>query len=195
MDTTALSVWHSLLHSSPQQNALFNVLSPELSEKLKNASLSTDPMRGSGPLQDELAHVHFSWMTPFLRSLSETDIKLFLSSLTPEQMKGLKNALLLSNTIPSPSTLGKTYLRKTLFDQIASEDLAPVSCLSDHPLNCLLDLTTAEFTSLIELLSMHDLSVEIRQIIETSKLKEIYALLSKAQTSFLKTLLHKKEAV
>lgn len=42
---------------------------------------------------------------------------------------------------------------------------------------------------------MHDLSVEIRQIIETAKLKQIYALLTKPQTTFLKTLLHKKEAV
>ncbi len=42
---------------------------------------------------------------------------------------------------------------------------------------------------------MHDLSIEIRHIIETTRLKEIYAQLTKPQTTFLKTLLHKKEPV
>ena len=78
---------------------------------------------------------------------------------------------------------------------IATEDLIPIACLPADPLNCLLHLSLPELLSLIDLLSMHDLSVEIRYIIETSKLKEIYALLTKAQTTFLKTLLHKKEAV
>ena len=78
---------------------------------------------------------------------------------------------------------------------IATDDLLPIACLPKDPLNCLLDLSTTETSSLIDLLSMHDLSTEIRHIIETAKLKEIYELLSKAQTTFLKTLLHKKEAV
>jgi hypothetical protein len=48
---------------------------------------------------------------------------------------------------------------------------------------------------LIALLSMHDLAVEIRQIIDTAKLKRIYGILTQPQTIFLKTLIYRKEPV
>jgi hypothetical protein len=198
MDTTAQIVWHAFLQSSPpdRQAAFLRCISPELAVEFKKiAPISLDPRNGIEPIEEELSQVHFSWMAPFLRSLPENEIKLFLSCLTPEQIKGLKQSLLLTNALPSPSALGKTYLKKALFDLIAAPDLIPIPCLPADPLNALLELSYTEFSSLIDLLSMHDLSIEIRQIIETTKLKEIYGLLSKAQTTFLKTLLHKKEAV
>jgi hypothetical protein len=130
-----------------------------------------------------------------LRSLPENEVKLLLSAVSPSQAQGLRTTLLLSNSIPKPSKLGALFLQRTLFDAIAEQDLLPTACLPEDPLNDLLDLSREELESLIDLLSMHDLSIEIRHIIETSKLKEIYALLSKAQATFLKTLLHKKESV
>ena len=42
---------------------------------------------------------------------------------------------------------------------------------------------------------MHDLASEIRQIIDTIKLKRIYSLLSTAQINYLKTLIYRKEPV
>ncbi|MBS0603505.1 MAG: hypothetical protein JSS60_00545 [Verrucomicrobia bacterium] len=198
MDTTALIVWQSFLRTSPadRRTSLLRCVSPELSAELDTLpALSFDPREGFEPLEEELSRIHYSWLAPFLRSLPENEIKLFLSSLTPEQIKGLKQSLLLSNMLPTPSPLGKSYLKKTLFEMIAAEDLLPISCLPEDPLNGLLDLSQTELASLIDLLSMHDLSIEIRHIIETSKLKEINSLLTKAQTTFLKTLLHKKEPV
>ncbi len=198
MDTTATLVWHAFIHSSPpdKRNRFLHCLSPELSEEINQLPLpSFDIHKGIEALEEELPKIHFSWLAPLLRSFPENEIKLFLSCLTGEQIKDLKQALLLSNTLPVPSTIGAAYLRKTLFHFIAEPQLIPVSCLPADPLNSLLELTHEELISLIDLLSMHDLSVEIRHIIETSKLKDIHSLLSKAQTAFLKTLLHKKEAV
>jgi hypothetical protein len=199
MDSTALIAWHSFLQSAPpdQRRSLLHCISPSFSLELQNLpALSHDLHQGFEPVEEELARVHYSWLTPFFRSLPENEIKLFLSSLGPEQIKGLKQALLLSNTLPAPSAMGKSYLKKTLFEVIvSSEDLIPLAFLPPDPLNCLLELHLPELNSLIDLLGMHDLSVEIRHIIETSKLKEIYGFLTKAQTTFLKTLLHKKETV
>ena len=198
MDTTALIIWQSYLQSTPadRRSALLRCISPEFSAELE--ALPTLSFEGNAPIEapeEELSQIHYSWLAPFLRSLPENEIKLFLSSLTPVQIKGLKNSLLLSNTISTPSPLGRTFLKKILFEAIATEDLLPISCLPQDPLNGLLELTSEELSSLIDLLSMHDLSIEIRHIIETSKLKEIYGLLTKAQTTFLKTLLHKREPV
>jgi hypothetical protein len=198
MDTTAKIVWHAFLQSSPQdrRSALLRCLSPELSKELEHLpTCSHDPRKGIEPLEEFLSQIHFSWLAPFLRSLPENEIKLFLCCLTPEQIKGLKQSLLLSNTLPSPTSIGKTYLKKTLFDQIADTELIPISCLPADPLNVLLELSSEELSSMIDLLSMHDLSIEIKHVIETTKLKQIHGLLSKAQMTFLKTLLHKKEPV
>jgi hypothetical protein len=198
MDSTSLIVWHSFLQSaSPdQRSSLLYCVSPQLSSELGHLPfLSQELFQGFEPIEEELTRVHYSWLAPFLRSLPENEIKLFLSSLIPEQIRDLKQALLLTNTLPVPSAIGKNYLKKTLFGVIATEELVPVSCLPADPLNCLLELSPSELTSLIDLLGMHDLSVEIRHIIETTKLREIQGLLTKAQMTFLKTLLHKKEAV
>lgn len=198
MDTTALIIWQSYLQSTPadRRSFLLRCISPEFSAELQALpAISFDRGINTEAPEEELSKIHYSWLAPFLRSLPENEIKLFLSPLTPEQIKGLKQSLLLSNTIPAPSLAGRTFLKKTLFETIATEDLLPLACLPHDPLNGLLELTEKELSSLIDLLSMHDLSIEIRHIIETSKLKEIYGLLSKAQTTFLKTLLHKKEPV
>ncbi len=199
MNTTALILWQSHLQAIPadRRSSLLRSISPELAKKLQELpTLAVGKQLKVETPEEELSKIHFSWLAPFLRSLPENEIKLFVSSLTPEQIQGLKQSLLLTNSLPSPSAMGSQYLKRTLYEAISDiEDLLPSSYLPEDPLNDLLELTREELDSLIDLLSMHDLSVEIRHIIETTKLKEIYNLLSKAQTTFLKTLLHKKEPV
>ncbi len=195
MDTTALILWQSYLQSTSadRREVLLRCLTPEcIAEFEALPFISLEREKSIEPPEEALSKIHYSWLASFLRSLPENEIKLFLAPLTPEQIKGLRQTLLLSSTLPTPSALGKEFLQKTLFETIAAEDLLPISLLPQDPLNGLLDLTFEELNSLIDLLSMHDLSIEIRHIIETSKLKEIYGLLSKAQTTFLKTLLHKR---
>ena len=196
MHKAALILWQSYLHTLPadRRRILLACISPACLAKLQSLPMLA-ASKEIEPPEKELAKIHYSWLAPFLRSLPENEVKLFLSTLNPSQIQGLRTTLLLSNSLPTPSGLGATFLRKTLLGAIATEDLLPVACLPDDPLNGLLGLTIEELESLIDLLSMHDLSIEIRHIIETSKLKEIYALLTKAQTTFLKTLLHKKEPV
>lgn len=198
MDPTALVIWQSFLQTSPaqQQASLMHYISSELADQLNAlATTSFHPKDSVIPLEEELMHIHTSWLAPFLRSLSEHEIKLFLSCLSLEQIKHLKQSLLLTNTLPVLSNLGKDFLKKIFFKKIVSIDLLPIACLPQNPLNDLLELSFSELNSLIELLGMHDLSIEIRHIIETAKLKSIYSFLTKAQTTFLKTLLHKKEPV
>jgi hypothetical protein len=197
MDSTVATVWHAFLDASPdKKQSLLHCLSNEQVTDFQSFTQKNNAvLQGIAPLEDELPRIHYSWFSPFLRTLTETEIKIFLTCLTPEQVKGLKRSLLFSQTLPAITTLGTTYLKRLLFQSLDPRDLLPVPCLPESPLNLLLDLNPTELHSLIDLLSMHDLSVEIRQIIETAKLKEIYSLLSKPQTAFLKTLIHKKEPV
>lgn len=199
MDTTSLIVWHSFLKNSvvSQEPALLCCLEDLLQKELIALPVINphELELFSSSAETELDEIHHSWFSPFLRSLPEREIRLFLSALTPKQIKGLKQSLLLSNTLPSPSAIGASYLRNTLFQAIAPQDLIPIAALPPDPLNLLLTLSFQELLSLIDLLCMHDLAVEIRHIIDTSTLKEVYSLLTKPQNTFLKTLLHKKEPI
>ena len=199
MDNGAAVVCNAFLEKLPSQEhtALLRHLPDEQLHQLSHLKKPIeDPTLGTTPLEDELPRIHYSWLTPFLRSLPEGDIKLFMSCLSQDQIRDLKNALLYSNHLPSPSLLAETFLKKTLFASLKGHTkLLPFQCLPTSSLNILLEQTTTELRSLINLLSMHDLATEIRQIIDTTKLKQIYAHLSPAQTTFLKTLIHRKEPI
>ncbi len=199
MDKSSAAVCYAFLQKTPleQRHALLKHL-PEAQAKTLSIAydFQGDPTSGIAPLEDEITRMHFSWLAPYLRSMPESDIKIFLGCLTDKQQNGLKHSLLFSNHIPAISDLGKVFLRRQLFSLLAAqEELLPISCLPRAPINALLTMSYEELHSLIDLLSMHDLSVEIRQIIDTTKLKRIYAMLSGPQTNFLKTLLYRKEPV
>ena len=110
-------------------------------------------------------------------------------------MQDLKDALMLSSSFPKLTTLAKKYLIQELFKTIAPESLIPCCFLPQHPLLALLDLNTTQLNTLIELLAMHDLAVEIPQVISTQKLKLINSALTKEQFHYLKNLLSEKELV
>lgn len=198
MDNTVEIVCHAFLNKCPpnQKEALLSYLPPEEALKVKSLGASLGKPEKGFELPDELlAHVHFSWLAPILRALSETEIRLFLSTLNETQIKGLKQQLLFSNQLPTLSPFALTYLKTTLFEEIAPPDLIPPTCLPANKLNALLEFKPPQLQLLIDLLSMHDLAVEIRHIIDTVKLKKIYSLISSSQQSYLKTLSHKKEPV
>jgi hypothetical protein len=70
-----------------------------------------------------------------------------------------------------------------------------VQALPKSTLNALLALSSKQLRLLVEFLGLHDLSVEIKQIIDNTKLKKIHTVLSKEKQFFLKGLTHKKEQV
>lgn len=197
MREASLIAWRSLLHSegvtSPAGvNSLNDALSAELFDV---AVIPLETIRTCASVEECLSEIHYSWFSPFLRTLPEREIKLFLACLSPAQIRGLKQALLLSNTSPQILPTGRDYLNRTLLRSIAKQEVVPIDVLPKDPLNQLLQLNYDQLLSLIELISMHDLSLEIRHIIDTTRLKSIYSHLTKAQTNFLKTLLHKKESI
>jgi len=180
-----------------QQEALLQHLPREEAKTFnREEKWVKDPTLGVHALEEELPQVHFSWLAPYLRALPETDIKLLLGCLTLEQQRGLKQSLRFANHIPELTPLAADFLKKHLFSQLcAGQELVPIACLPESPMNVLLELSYEELERLISLLAMHDLAAEIRQIIDRAQLKKIYAQLSSEQTELLKTLTYRKETV
>lgn len=142
-----------------------------------------------------LEKVHWSWFLPTLKAYSETEQKLFLSALNPYAAKNLAKTLTLSLNGTELSEAGRSFLRKLLFDSLLGprDCLLPIDYLPSSPLNRLLNRTKKELTHVIDLLSLYDLAVELRQIVETKILKKIYSLLTEEERKFLKNALNHKD--
>lgn len=143
-----------------------------------------------------LERVHWSWFLPTLKSYGPAEQTLFLSSLDSSSARPL--AELIPCKVPRETTvtpIGKSYLRQLLLDTLIGEHdrLVPPDFLPPSSLNRLLELSKKKLIRLIDLLAMHDVASEVRQIVETKILKKLYSFLSEAQKKFLKVAAAKPE--
>src|ERR1700722_9315077 len=192
MNATAAIVCKSLLQRCPQEKReqLFRFLSQEdqiILHELPDAYYG-DPAQGFSTPAAELKTIHFSWFDPLFRTFSESEVRLFLSALTPEQATGLKKLLLFSNHGAELNSSMRPFFEATLWKKISEKEQTPIECLPDSPLNALLELSPATFSSLVDYLGIHDLATEVKQIIETARLKQIHAALKPGELAYLKTL-------
>lgn len=196
MDKVAFCLLCSLIKSSQKKQDLFASLSKELQTEIATSTEENMELINTvSPTYEKLDSIHFSWFVPYLRSLTEKDAKLFISCLSIQQIKELKEGLMLSPSFPTPTALAKKYLTQELFRIIAPENLIPPYFLPEHPLLALLNLNATQLNTLIELLAMHDLAAEIPQVISTQKLKLIDSILTKEQAIYLKNLPQKEPVV
>jgi hypothetical protein len=180
------------------QGILLNYLDKKTKEQLSALPISyQDSSLGITAKQTLLQKIDASWLATYLRTLPESDIRLFLASLTLTQKEALKKDLLLSNHFPTLTSFAKEFLQAQLFEKLVDEkmELLAPECLPEYSLNILLDLSEKEFKQLIDLLGLYDMASELRQIIETSKLKQIYNALAPFERNFLKQLSQQKELI
>jgi hypothetical protein len=140
-----------------------------------------------------LEKIHWSWFLPILQNYSSVEQKLFLSALDSYSAQNLAKELTLSSYMQEIKEPAKKYLRSVLAKEVVDQPLLPPEFLPESPLKKLLGLSKKKLTELIEILSLHDLSAELRQIVETKILKKIYSLLSEAERQWLKTFMTRKE--
>src|SRR5579872_3289724 len=151
--------------------------------------LFSDPVKESSVTEEQLDAIHPSWFAPFLRTLPESDIRLFISCLNERSSKELAKILLYSPSYVVLTPLARLFLQKTLLEKIAEgQEILPLSYLPKSPMNVLLTMSSPQLLALIDFLGMHDLSFEIRQIIDTTKLRQINQCLTKDEQSYLKQL-------
>ena len=157
-----------------------------------------DPLKSQENPSRLLDWIHSSWISPFLRTLSEREIGLFLDCLSAEKAASVGKELLYKQKSPSTlSSIGKSFLETTLVQYLTAEaeDLLPIGCLPESPLNLFLTLSSDEAHEFLDLFGLHDLAAEIKQIIDKQKLAKIYETLTLNQQSYLKILLQSHEPV
>ena len=149
-------------------------------------------------LSDEelFERVHWSWFLPTLKSFSAREQSFFLAALSPTTAEQLKESLAFKGKIETVTAIGRQFLREQLLFSIGGpggKDL-PSGAFCTSSLNQLLSLSKKQLTRLIDLLALYDLTIELRQIVETKILKKIYSVLTDEQKTVLKQLGSQKES-
>ncbi|MBS0630226.1 MAG: hypothetical protein JSS30_08415 [Verrucomicrobia bacterium] len=195
MKTAALMVCKGFLDRCPAdlQGELLSLL--PRNDQLEYGELPPImPLKSENLKWDLLGHLHFTWIAPYLRTLTENEIRLFLAALSKSQTDGLEKGLGIRNHLPELTPLAKRHLRSHLYQMaIQNQQLVPFAFLPDHPLNYLLSLPSSIFDRIVPFLGLHDLAFEMRQIISTAALKKLFSSLPKKEGEYLNTLLLHKE--
>lgn len=178
---------HALLTHSTNREELLRFLPPPVIDEIERLPIAPKPDFSKLFSQSKwLEQVHFSWFSKELASFDSATQPLFLSLLSKKQLRNVCTTLNLSPIVPSYSTFMRPFLRHQLIqklqqgDEILNEDFLPPA-----ELNILLTLSRRQLLNMVDLLAMHDLSADLRQIVDKELLGSLYAALTSEQLRFL----------
>lgn len=195
MKTAALMVCKGFLDRYPPETQAGLIQLLPQKEQLDLGELPPlMPLKGENIEWDLIDRIHYSWIAPYLRTLTENEIRIFLAALSEPQVRGLEKVLGLRDHLPHLTSTVKTYVRRLLFEMVTqNQELIPYAFLPDHPLNVLLEIPSSTLEKSVNFLGLHDLSFEMKQIISTAELKRIFAALPKREGEYLNTLMLHRE--
>lgn len=162
---------------------------------LENQVTSQNPLPIFNHEQELLSKLHYSWLHKMLPDPVKSKKLLLLSYLSEGQRKGLAQV----SNLPLPDPIESPLLNKFYFSKILSDlkfpKLLPTSYLPESSFNRLLKLNKIQLVEIIDLLGIYDLAHEMRRIVATKNLKNIYKCLSPKHQQFLRQCLHAKDKV
>jgi hypothetical protein len=185
-------------YTPQKKKRLFRFFSKEEAKTLETLSASLQnpfdwKAKTQNPLLSLIEKVHFSWFVAFFRSLSSQDLPIFLSALPFEHFREIKKEILSDSAPLLLNPLIRAYIQNILWQQIVKTDFVLTPYLPKSPLNALLELSFNQLKILVQLLSMHDLAIEMTQMIHAPQLQKIETFLNTHQKDYLKTLSTQKE--
>lgn len=181
-----------ILNSSNEKQDLLLAFLPEYAqEKLRNAPDITFKLDSTKTSLFDC--IHWSWFIPFLEALDSTDRKTFLLAFSPSIQKSVAKHFSIQHNPTHTTAFTNQYLRKVLVDSVTKTPPLGMHLLPESGLNLLLKIEKKKFTELIDILSLFDLSAEIRHVVETKTLKKIYSFLKEEEVQFLQQIAGQKE--
>ncbi|MCH9625125.1 MAG: hypothetical protein S4CHLAM123_02940 [Chlamydiales bacterium] len=176
----------ALLSKSERQEELLNYLPEELVHQLQRCP--SPNLSAAEELRDFTLwgnHVHYSWFYEFLRPLSTQVQLLFLSSLTQTQARGLTEMLSVAAPHAPTSRFVQLFLKDHLKKQLQDSEILSIEQLPLSTCNSLLTLHRKQLIHIIDLLGIHDLAAEMRQVVDKKLLASTAKALTAEQRYFL----------
>jgi len=198
MNTLPWLVCRSFIESKRKEakEELLSFLDPKRKKELLSfPSPCSDLSLGFDQVRHLLDFVHPSWFAPFLRTLPECEIPLFLAAFPENQKNELCNLLLCTPKEITLPSIAKKFLQRKIVEALLSKEpsLLPIEAIANSPLLPLLKLTHQGLYLLADFLGLYDLSTEMRLIIDKVRIKKMESALSKEQLFFLSSLLGKQD--
>jgi hypothetical protein len=178
------------------EESIANKLPPESAKNVLNyQNLDVlDPLPILRQKQDFIEFCHYSWLEQDLRPLAGPERAVCLACL-PEEKKMKLASIFQMQPPPSPAPLGNRFAMKKLLQAIPAMDLLPIDYLNESDAKQLLSLNKGQLVQIIDFLGLYDLSHEVRRMVATVKLKNVYKSLSSQFQQFLRLALHQKDRV
>lgn len=185
------------MQSPQEKSSLMHYLVHDLKDEMQETpNLPFHPSKKWLSYKERLRSIHYSWFIPYLESYSDQDKYLFISVLDEEQQESLSHHLQLFRSFNSMRSEVEPFFAKLLYVYLLDgEDILPQECLPEDPLNGLLSLSRDQLLTLVDFLSLHDLSLEIKTLVNASHLVKIHTLLSQKQKEYLYKLNHRIEPI
>lgn len=190
-----LKVLMQRAHGNVSQAMLRPLPSHEMTSILENPVASQDPLPIFNNKMNLLSTMHYSWLHKMLPQSDRTKKALRMSFLSDQQKKGLASLAdwTLEDAIQSP-LLHKFYLLRIL-SELKFPKILPLEYLPESPYKRLLKLKKNQLLEIIDLLGIYDLAHELKRIVATKNLKNIYKCLSPKHQQFLRQCLHSKDKI
>ena len=181
-------------HGTFSESSLKGLPPEETAQASQHSISSADIQPLLTHAQSVLPTIHYSWLYEQAKNQEPSFYTGIASCLSEEQKKGLCKMLKIEPPTRSLTPfLQKFYLQHLYKTFPLLSDSLPVEYLPDSPLNALTRLKKKQLVELIDSLSMFDLAHEMRTIVGTKHLKNLYTCLSANQQQFLRQCLHLKD--
>ena len=182
-------------HIPANQEARLALLSEE-----EQKEVSLYPFTSKNPallLYPELAwleHIHYSWLEESIKSFPSALLPALTLALPRELQTGLAKLKIITLPEGAPAFAPgvKNFLLGHFYATWKDKDVLPCALLPKSPLSPLLECTKAELVKIVDMLAMHDLSLEVRHIVDKKILHALIATLSSSQQKYLRSCLHQK---
>ncbi len=177
----------TLFSQSKDAEKLLSFLSQEIADQVREFHPRTQVDLGTLLSADGWSFaIHYSWFYPLLKDLPLETQALFLSVLTEEQARGVRNLL----TIVPPPVTSSPLTRPFLIDHLRSQlqrqkEVIPIAYLPETELDLLLTLERKYLLYLADLLGIYDLAAQMRQIVDRTLIAKIHQALPSSMLNFL----------
>jgi hypothetical protein len=186
VNSKAKALLKALLSSSENKDELPRFLPTKIAEEIQSLAASQQFNAHSLLSVHAWSHpIHFSWISHLIQDFPTSVQKLFIGSLSYTQAKGVQQMLALPDEQKEISPFLRPFLLHHLRQALQEPELISEELLPPSPLNVLLKLERKYLFHVADLLGIHDLAVELRQVVDRDLLRKIHNTLSEGQLHFL----------
>lgn len=144
---------------------------------------------------DYLNKIHYSWLKKVLEELPKEEAPYYLSALDKKKRDEILRIFPVEKDIQESKGFVKGFIQRKWIEKLVPADFIPLPFLPKSDLDSLYSLSKNELIELIAYVGLYDLAHEMKKVVDTKVLKNIYGNLNPLKLEYLKSLLQQKEKI